>query len=326
MTPGAVATPDVPEVLRDERSPYRPQPPWPDAEKSGRRLAFARWLTRPDHPLTSRVLVNRLWRRHFGEGLVRSLDNFGATGVPPSHPELLDWLAVRFAQTGFHWKPMHRLMTTSTAYRQSSQRTPDRMRLDPDNRRLSRMPLGRLDAEALRDALLATAGRLDLSAFGPPEAVTAHADGLVSADAKAESWRRSIYVLQRRTETLTILETFDLPQMSPNCVQRSVSTVAPQALHLLNDDAVHQLSHRLAERVADEAGENSRERIQRLFQIALARPPSEQELVQAEQALAQLSERWRVNGDEEGAASPEDRALANLSHALMNSAAFLYLD
>ena len=130
---GRLVGPGVPSVLTDGKTPFEVKPPWPGAKKTGRRLAFARWLTRPDHPLTARVAVNRLWKHHFGAGIVKTLGNFGKAGTPPTHPELLDWLAREFVRQGWSLKAMHRLMMTSATYRQSSAVTADREKLDPDN-------------------------------------------------------------------------------------------------------------------------------------------------------------------------------------------------
>src|SRR5262249_28719347 len=153
----------------------------------------------------------RIWKQHFGAGIVKSLDNFGHTGARPKQPELLDWLAVNFVQSGWSLKNLHRLMMTSQTYRQSSQAGPQQQERDPENEWLSRMPLRRLEAEMLRDSLLAVCGRLDGRPFGPCDKVAARPDGLVTASAGAQGWRRSIYVLQRRTEVPTILADFDLP-------------------------------------------------------------------------------------------------------------------
>src|SRR5439155_26126458 len=161
LTPGLLIGPGVPSVLTDGKTPFDVKPPWPGAKKTGRRLAFARWLTKPDHPLTARVLVNRIWKQHFGPGLVKTLDNFGKAGARPTHPELLDWLAREFVRQGWSIKALHRLMMTSATYRQSSTVTPSHEQSDPDNVLSSRMPLQRLDAEALYDAMLLVAGRLD---------------------------------------------------------------------------------------------------------------------------------------------------------------------
>ena len=231
LTPGRRVDPGVPGVLADENRGFVAEPPWPAAKKTGRRLAFARWFTRPDaggSGLTARVMVNRIWKHHFDRAIVTTLDNFGKSGQRPSHPELLDWLAAEFVRQGWSIKSMHRLIMTSSTYRQSSRMTQEHERVDPENRLFSRMPLRRLDAESIRDTLLAVAGRLDETAFGPADAVEARPDGTFAAVGTVKGWRRSIYVRQRRTEIPTLLEDFDLPAMNPNCIERPMSTVAPQ--------------------------------------------------------------------------------------------------
>src|SRR5262249_56750971 len=142
----------VPPLWTAARCRVVVNPPWPGAKKTGRRLALAQWLVRPDHPLTARVMVNRIWKHHFGRGLVATLQNFGQTGARPTHPELLDWLAQEFVRQGWSVKAMHRLLMTSTVYRQSSARTPVIEKRDPENRLLGRMPLKRMEAEVLYDA------------------------------------------------------------------------------------------------------------------------------------------------------------------------------
>ena len=269
--------PGVPSVLTDGRTPFAVQPPWPGAESTGRRLAFARWLTRPDHPLTARVMVNRLWKHHFGTGIVKTLGNFGKAGSPPSHPELLDWLAQQFVSSGWSLKAMHRLMMTSVTYRQASAVTPAHERLDPQNAFFSRMPLVRLDAEQLYDALLAVAGRLDETPFGPGDGVAARPDGLFTPVGGERGWRRLVYVNQMRKQMPTHLENFDYPQMNPNCVERRDSTVAPQALHLMNNGMVQDLANHFAARVAREAGPEPARQIERAYSIATSRLPSEEE-------------------------------------------------
>jgi hypothetical protein len=168
LRPGRLVGPGVPSVLTDGKTPFEVKPPWPGAKKTGRRLALARWLTRPDHPLTARVLVNRLWKLHFGKGIVKTLDNFGKAGARPTHPELLDWLAVEFVRRGWSIKAMHRLMMTSATYWQSSTVTAAHEQLDVDNSLYSRMPLTRMDAESLYDTMLLVAGCLDEARYGPP--------------------------------------------------------------------------------------------------------------------------------------------------------------
>src|SRR5262249_55764144 len=167
LNPGPEVRPGVLSVLATPR-PFDWKQPAPEARTSGRRLAFADWLTQPEHPLTARVLVNRLWLHHFGEGIVSTPDNFGRTGAAPSHPELLDWLATEFVREGWSLKKMHRLIMTSTAYRQSSARNANAQAIDPEDRLLWRQRMRRLEAEALRDAILSTSGALNVHMYGPP--------------------------------------------------------------------------------------------------------------------------------------------------------------
>lgn len=344
LNPGALIGPGVPAVLTDGKTPFEVAPPWPGATSTGRRLALAQWLTRPDHPLTSRVLVNRIWGRHFGTGLVRTVSNFGKAGEPPKHPELLDWLAQEFVRQGWRIKPLHRLLMTSAAYRQSSAISAQAERADPENVRWSRMPLMRLDAEALYDSLLLIAGRLDETRYGPADAVVTRGDGLVTPAATASGWRRLIYVQQSRKAVVTHRETFDFPQMSPNCAERRNSTVATQALHLWNNGMVQELAQSFAERVWREAGDDGAAQIDRVYLIALSRPPNEDERHAGVRVLTALRAQWTEQlasvgppGVEAAASGPQHaqsdggdegsrRALATFCHAVLNSAALLYVD
>ncbi len=320
--PGPRVGPGVPSVLTDGKTAFVPQPPFPGSTSTGRRLAFAKWLIAPDHPLTARVFVNRMWARHFGTGIVKSLGNFGRTGTPPSNPELLDWLATEFVQRGWSIKALHRLMMTSSTYRQSSTVTAALEKSDPDNVLLSRMPLKRMDAEPLYDSLLMISGRLDDDRYGPPEPVQVRDDGLVTPIATDKGWRRSVYLAERRTEPTTLLESFDLPPMSPNCLERNTSTVAIQALHLLNNSMVENLAETFAQRVRKEVGEAPEKQIERTYWIALSRPPTEDEKAESLQALRRFKS---MQASAESAVA-DQKALASLCHALVNSAAFLYID
>jgi hypothetical protein len=338
LTPGRRVEPGVPSALQDDASDFLVEPPWPGAKKTGRRLAFARWLTQPNHPLTARVMINRVWRHHFGRAIVGTLDNFGKSGQRPSHPELLDWLAVEFARRGWSVKAMHWLIMTSSTYRQSSRVAAEHERLDPDNALFSRMPLRRLDAESIRDSLLAVSGRLDPTPFGPADTVEGRPDGTFAAVAREKGWRRSIYIRQRRTEVATLLEDFDLPPMNPHCIERPMSTVAPQALHLMNNAMIHGLAASMAEQVILAAGadSDSRRRIESAYQTAFGRSPTPDESALAAATLKHLSERWAAHLANQAAGQAGDatnieqqaahRALANVCHALMNSAEFVSVD
>ena len=325
LTPGRAVGPGVPSVLTDGRTPFETEPS-PQLALTGRRRALAHWLTEPDSAaagLVARVMVNRIWKHHFGRGIVATPGNFGTAGARPTHPQLLDWLSVEFMRSDWSIKHLHRLMLTSRTYRQSSRVTSEALRLDPSGELLSRMPLRRMEAEALRDSLLFIAGRLDLAQFGKPDDVDVRADGMVLSTGKRGAWRRSIYVLQRRTKMPTILDSFDYPQMGPNCLQRGESIVAPQALHLLNNEMVYELAQHFASRVRREAGDDSRSQIERIHEIAWARPPRGEEFELAVETLKQLTQRWAFQADVQDAPA---RALVNYCHAIMNSAAFLYVD
>ncbi len=326
--PGSLVGPGVPSVLTNGRTPFVVEPPFPNGtSKTGRRLALARWLTDSDHPLTSRVMVNRIWYHHFGRGLVKELDNFGIQGEPPTHPELLDWLAIEFTRRGWSVKQMHRLVLNSRTYRQSSRVTDQHHRLDPENRLLSRMRLRRLNAEALRDSLLLVSDKLEDTPGGIPDTVSVNRDGLVSVNpTDSGGWRRSVYLQYRRTEIPTLMDTFDYPQMGPNCVVRNVSTISPQSLMLMNNAHVRELANALADRVKQMVGppdspeqeqEARHAKIDCVYRLALCRLPNDQELQVGMEALKTLESAWQ--------GSP-DKALITYCHTILNSAAFLYVD
>jgi len=217
------------------------------------------------------------------------------------------------------------MIMSSATYRQQSKVTDDHLRHDPENTWLSRMPLRRMDAEMLRDALLAVSGRLRLTSFGPADPVEARGDGLVVSKPLEGGWRRSIYVIQRRTQPLTILGTFDRPQMNPNCVERMDSTVAPQALHLLNNKMIHGLAVSFAERVQREVGSQQQAQIRHSYLLALNRLPGQQEMKLSMRYLDELTNQWKQELPDQAAKAPQ-RALENFCHALMNLGAFIYID
>jgi hypothetical protein len=331
QTPGEPVQPGVPSVIRAGLTPYQIVPPSSNSESSGRRLALARWLVQPNHPLTARVMVNRIWMHHFGKGLVASPANFGHTGVPPSHPELLDWLATEFVRSGWSMKGMHRLIMTSTAYRQNSRFDPAVHHADPDNVLLSRMPMRRMDAEALYDSMLKATGSLDPTAFGPPVDVEVKPEGEVVANGTKARWRRSIYVLQRRKTPVTMLEVFDLPPMSPNCIERRQSTVPTQALQMMNSDVLQEHSRYFAGRLIDEFGNDQEKQIQTLYLRVLSRPPTEQETNLAKSGIDELTKHWMAHLENEKNDAPikstaQWRALSDFCHAMLSSAEFLYID
>jgi len=270
-SPGPTVPRGFPLVLAGEHQP-------PIREGSGRR-ELAMWLFRPDHPLTARVMVNRIWQHHFGEGLVRTSTNFGFMGESPSHPELLDYLAARFVASGWSVKAMHRLIMSSNVYQQSTRASKAVQAADPENRLLTRMNRRRLESEAIRDSLLVLAGRLDTTPGGP-----GFLDMAVG--------RRSLYLMSVRTgaKAAEFGPLFDAPDCGAVVERRNVSTVAPQALFLLNDPFVIELAEALAARLArevpaggdpthnDPAQNHDAARIDRLYQIAVGRPPTPAEV------------------------------------------------
>ncbi|MFN9035047.1 MAG: DUF1553 domain-containing protein, partial [Planctomyces sp.] len=328
--PGEVVTAETPASLPPMSSE------WPK-----NRLGLAKWLVDPGHPLTARVIVNRLWQQLFGVGLVRTSEDFGVQGEAPSHPELLDWLAVEFVKSGWSVKAMHRLLLNSAVWQQSSQITETAQSLDPENRLWSRMPVRRVDAESLRDGLLLVSGSLSDRFYGPADPLEVRGDGLVTVRSEGGVWRRSVFALHRRTQIPSLLDSFDYPQMGPNCVQRGESLAAPQTLQLLNGGQVHELSGRLAERVLREAvqaeplqsTEEARDlRIRWLYRMAVQREPEAGELQELRGSLQQLVEAWRQADLEASgsgavsAVSAELRGFQNLCHAVLNSAAFVMVD
>ncbi len=222
----------------------------PSVPTSGRRLAFAKWLTSPANPLTPRVIVNRVWLHHFGKGIVATPGEFGKLGSEPTHPQLLDWLAADFVSNGWSLKHLHRSILMSTAWRQQSVSDPAKMIIDADNRYLWRKPLQRLDAEIIRDRILYAVGRLQNEPFGPPIAIVEDETGQVIVD--GSQTRRSLYIRSKRTQPVAMLQAFDAPVMDINCEYRPVSTVATQSLILLNGEFCLEQAAHLAERVRRE--------------------------------------------------------------------------
>ncbi len=321
----------VPTVLQNAAlQNYSIAPPFAGA--TGRRLALAKWLTQPNHPLTARVAVNQLWLRHFDRGIVASVSNFGRSGATPSHPELLDWLATEFVQKGWSMKAMHRLMTTSQAYRQSSKvESQATLAADPDNALLSRMPLRRMDSDTLFDSLISVAGQADLTPFGPPSDIEISPSKEVLVKAATAGYRRSIYILHRRQTPVSLMDSFDQPVMTPNCTERRRSNVATQALHMMNGSMSWELARFMAGRVIDEGGTDRTRQIESVYLRAYNRKPSAQELRTGIEAIEEFRKQWpaRLTTDNSAApraASAEWLAVANYCHAIMNSAEFSFID
>jgi Protein of unknown function (DUF1553)/Protein of unknown function (DUF1549)/Planctomycete cytochrome C len=287
---------------------------------SGRRLALAEWIASAENPLTARVMVNRIWQNHFGEGLVRTASDFGKNGARPSHPKLLDWLATQFVEQKWSIKAMHKLMLTSDTYRQSTahaewKRYTD---IDPNNELLWRMNWVRLDAEVLRDSILELSGRLNPAQGGPSVLLDAPDDVAEGFEffkwfpsEEAEQRRRTVYTFQRRSIVNPMLEVFDVANMNASCPRRNTTTVTPQALTLMNGDLTNKEAQHFAARIIKEAGPNPDQQIERAFWLVLGRPASEKEKSDSRKLLAKF---------------PPPAGLADLGVVLFNLNEFLYLE
>jgi hypothetical protein len=280
--------PNVPAVLQqgDHSGSHESADP---AAESARRIALAHHLTQPDHPLTARVIVNRIWQHHFGTGIVATPSDFGRMGAEPSHPELLDWLASDFVNHDWSMKHLHRLITTSQTYRQSSAARPEAMAKDADSRLLWRFPPRRLEAEAIRDSLLAVSGKLNLEMGGPGFNLFDRRGGLSDYTPletfDEAGWRRMIYAHKIRMQAVDIFGAFDCPDGGQMTPERTRSITPLQSLSLFNSPFVNRQAEFLAERVRAEAGGDPSAQIDRAFELALSRTPEQAE----REVLAQLA-------------------------------------
>ena len=299
-------------------SPFEIELNDPSLPTTGRRLAYARWLTSGRHPLLARVLVNRFWLHHFGRTFVDTPSDFGKLGSAPTHPMLLDWLADEFMAKGWSLKHLHRLIMTSTVYRQQSMPSFSARQVDSSNALYSHFPLRRLEAEVIRDCMLSVSGRLDTTQFGPPVGVASDDSGQTIV--KGDRQRRSIYLQVRRTQPLAILESFDAPVMEVNCGKRESSTVATQSLMLMNSDFVLESAKALAARL-ENASQPLSERLILAWRLAYGRHPTADELSLVESHLVEQREllKSRKHG------TPGKQALTNFAQALLSSNEFLYV-
>ncbi len=320
---GAKVEPGFPEVLGGG-APERIAPP-EHGDSTGRRLAFARWLTRPDHPLTWRVIVNRVWMHHFGRGISRTPDDFGKLGEAPTHPELLDWLASEFVARGARLKDLHRLIVTSATYRQSSAPRDEVLQGDPVNDLFSRAPIRRLTAEGVRDSILAVAGNLNLEMGGPgiypemPRAVletSSRPDAAWGRSSPEQAARRSIYVHVKRSLVMPLLQAFDLADTDTSCPVRFVTTLPTQALTMLNSDLLNQQAAILRDRVVAERDVLEKQ-LARGLELVTQRPARDVEV----EALCRLHADL---GAEHGCDTAEALRLCCLT--LLNLNEFVYVD
>jgi uncharacterized protein DUF1549/uncharacterized protein DUF1553/cytochrome c len=308
IEPGFLSALD-PTPARVEPSPSAPR-------STGRRLALARWLSRPDNPLSTRVIVNRIWQYHFGRGLVGTSGDFGRLGETPSHPELLDWLAGEFVVRGWRWKPIHRMILMSATYRQSARRSQSELvaaqRVDPDDRLLWKQVVHRLDAEEIRDAMLAVSGELDPALGGPGVEVSRP--------------RRTIETRALRNARDPLLDAFDAPDSSSTTSRRDTTTTSTQALLLINGGWTLARARAVAGRIehVEPASVANRARIVMAYRMTLGRRPEPEEIAEAEMFLERQVRRSQIPGFRSG--RDDHAALVDFCHVLLNSNAFLYVD
>jgi hypothetical protein len=338
--PGGEVDPGFLSILSETSAPrIEPTP----AGTSGRRKALAEWMTRPDHPLTSRVIVNRLWQGHFGRGIVASPSDFGKQGSEPTHPELLDWLATELIAKGWSLKAMHRLMVTSATYRQSSTPTGKSLEVDPENGLFGRMPRRRLEAEAVRDSLLAVSGQLDPRVGGPsvfpdlPPGIETRG-GWTRSPSAADRNRRSIYVFVRRNLKYPLFDAFDTPDTNTTCPERNITVNAPQALMLLNSDLVLDQARTLASRVYRGVSDrNDKAALVALaYRLTFGRTPDAEESTRGVAFLETQPTHLSGRSVEKAAALPspmpdglvpaQAAAMVDYCHALLNLNEFVFVD
>jgi hypothetical protein len=325
--PEAALAPGFPEVLGDEASVKDPLMNVHKHEPTtGRRTQLAYWLTQPDHPLTARVIVNRLWQQHFGRGIVATPSDFGLQGEPPTHPELLDWLAVELAENGWSLKHIHRLMVTSSTYRTASildledSDVVKAMGVDRENRLLWHANRRRLEGEAIRDAMLQTAGELNLAMHGPsvrpelPAGVSPRYSWKPDALPAARN-RRSIYLLAKRNLRYPLFEAFDQPDLHQSCPRRAVTVTAPQSLAMLNSDLTLDLAHKWAERLVAEHQEDESGLLRAAYRVAYGREATNEELQVTDRFLSKPANQ-RVGVED----------VSDFCHAIFNSNEFITVD
>ncbi|HTM48325.1 MAG TPA: PSD1 and planctomycete cytochrome C domain-containing protein [Bryobacteraceae bacterium] len=333
-SPGPGVTPGFPEVLCPPGSAEAVRAKDTQGKTAGIRLAFAHWLVNRENPLTARVIVNRIWQGHFGMGIVATPDNFGKMGAPPSNQELLDRLAVDFMEHGWKAKWLHKTIMMSTAYRQSSRQGSEpwvakAKVADPENRLLWRMNLLRLDAETLRDSVIAAAGMLDTTMGGEPIRLSMQPDGLQVVSEKeppSARWRRSIYLTSRRNYPLSFLNVFDFPAIDTNCTRRAPSATPLQSLTMMNDSFMLESAGRLAARAEEMAGRDApaAKKIEAAYQLVFARKPKPDETKWGEDHLEKQQALYTAANDPRPQAA--SKAFSSLVQMLLSSNEFLYVD
>jgi hypothetical protein len=320
---GAKVEPGFPQIFE----PVALELPKPaaGARSTGRRTALAEWIASPENRLTARVIVNRVWQGHFGRGIVRSPNNFGGLGTPPTHPELLDWLASDFVQNGWKLKRLHKQIMLSAAYQQSSRGNPTGLAKDPANDRFWRFDMRRLSAEEVRDSILQLNGTLNPAMYGPSVYPEIQREVLEGQSVPGNGWkpssardaaRRSVYVHVKRSLILPLLSSFDFPETDISCEARFTTTQPGQSLALLNGKFANDQAAIFLDRVAKEAGDDPGARIQLAYRLATGRAPNADEVQRVRDLVARLEKQGLSH----------DKALQQFGLYMLNLNEFLYLD
>jgi len=323
--PGPLVTPGAPQALSEPGNPAEfPAKPIDLTQSTGNRLALAHWLTQPGSRASARlarVTVNRWWQHHFGTGLVSTTENLGYSGASPTHPELLDYLAHHLVTSGWSQKSLHRLILHSAVYRQPSQASADTLARDGDNRWLSRFPVRRLDAESIRDGMLAVSGEADTTCGGPPIATTRAGEGeVVVEETSPGALRRSVYLQQKRTQVTGILDVFDAPSLVFQCSARVSTTVPLQSLNMLNSPFARKRAQGLARRVLAGPDKSDQARLERALLLAWSRKPT---LAESESAHRFFSAQAKAY---EGQADAELKVWTDFASMVFAANAFLYVE
>ncbi|HTN77121.1 MAG TPA: DUF1553 domain-containing protein, partial [Pirellulaceae bacterium] len=298
LAPGEKVTPAFVEVLGGGQAKFSPVA---SANSSGRRTALANWIASPENRLTSRVMVNRVWQHHFGRGIVRSPNDFGLLGDQPTHRDLLDYLAINFAQSGWRLKPLHKLMVLSNTYRQSAQGSKEALAADPANDLFAHFNMRRLGAEELRDTIHAVNGRLNLKMYGPGFYPEISQEVLAGQSVPGQGWgktsvedqaRRSIYIHVKRSLVTPLLAAFDFPETDTSCEARFNTTQPGQALAMLNGDFANREAAAFAQRLQREAGDDLAAQVKLGLRIALSREPQAAEVDRGLKLIKTLQEKY----------------------------------
>jgi hypothetical protein len=322
QAPGDKVEPGFPKIFQDAS----PVVATPRKESTGRRTVLAKWLTSPTNRLTGRVIANRIWQHHFGRGIVRSSNNFGQLGDPPTHPELLDFLAQQLVQCDWHLKPLHRMMLMSNTYRLDSTGDPESVKQDPSNDSFSRFNVRRLSAEEIRDSVLTVNGRINWEQHGPSIYPNVSDDVKAGQSRPGEGWgssslssqsRRSVYIYIKRSLVPPELSVFDFPETDTSCEARFLTTQAAQAMNMLNGAFMQDQASHLADFATSKGQSTSSDKLRVAIESAYSRTANVEEIQRGANRIQAFRDKFGLS---------EQQAFRQYCLVLLNSNEFIYLD